>query len=91
MPLGAFPGFKYQSETIKLKKGDTFLFHSDGLSECRNSKGDFYGEKRIKILFQKLAHQTPARIIECLNDSAIEWMGGDHLPDDMTLVVMRVK
>jgi len=33
MPLGSFPGFNYQSETIELKKGDTFLFHSDGLSE----------------------------------------------------------
>jgi phosphoserine phosphatase RsbU/P len=91
MPLGSFPGFNYQSETINLKKGDTFLFHSDGLSECFNSKGEFFEESRIKSLFQKIAHQTPSRIIKQLNDAATEWIGSSELHDDMTLVVMKVK
>jgi len=48
MPLGSFPGFNYNSKTINLVKGDTFLFHSDGLSECFNNQNKIIGESRIK-------------------------------------------
>lgn len=91
MPLGSFPQFNYQTEKIKLSKGDTFLFHSDGLSECFSDKGKFFGESRIKALFGEVAHLTPSQIISRLNEAATEWLGNSQLLDDMTLVVMKVK
>jgi serine phosphatase RsbU (regulator of sigma subunit) len=91
MPLGSFTGFEYQSKNIGLSQGDTFLFHSDGLSECFNDQGEIFGEHRIKSLFKKVAWQTPAKIINQLTEAAKEWMGSSQLRDDMTLVVMKVK
>ena len=91
MPLGNFLGLKYHSETIPLKKGDTFLFHSDGLSDCFNNQDEDFGEIRIKSLFKKIAHQSPARIIKQLDEAATEWRGSRELFDDMTLVVMKIK
>jgi serine phosphatase RsbU (regulator of sigma subunit) len=91
MPLGSFLGFTYHSRIINLNKGDTFLFHSDGLSECFNEKGEIFGESRIKSLFEKVALQAPANIIKQLNEAAKEWMGSGQLNDDMTLVVMMIK
>jgi len=91
MPLGSFPGFDYKSETINLQKGDTFLFHTDGLSECFNNQKKVFGESRIKSLFEKIAHHTPAQIINKLNEAAAQWRGDYELLDDMTLVVMKIK
>jgi PAS domain S-box-containing protein len=91
MPLGSFPGFAYQSKEIDLKKGDTLLFQSDGLSECFNHKGEILGDSRIKSLFEKVSRQAPATIIKHLTEAATEWLDGSKLRDDMTLVVMKIK
>ncbi len=91
MPLGAFIGFPYQSQVVELKKGDTILFHSDGLSECFNPKGELFGESRIESLFKKIATETPERIIKKLTEAATKWMGKSEPRDDMTFVVMKMK
>jgi len=91
VPLGSFPDFEYQSEIIDLNKGDTFLFLSDGFAECPDPESKFFGEERIKSLFEKIAHQSPNRIIKHLTEAATEWMGGPQPRDDMTFVVMKIK
>jgi len=91
MPLGGFTDFPYQSRDIALHKGDTFLLMSDGLMELRNSKGEFYGEERIKALFQALASEPPDTIIKHLCEAAEAWTGRKTVQDDMTLMVMQVK
>jgi PAS domain S-box-containing protein len=90
MPLGAFPDFSYSSREIDLQEGDTFLLMSDGLSELRNERGDFFGEDRIKELFTKFATDTSAVIIDNLYAAAIKWTQNTNLQDDMTLMVLKV-
>lgn len=89
IPLGGFPGFEYQVKDILFNKGDTFLFLSDGLLELYNSDGDFFGEKRTKKLFQKIAHCSPNHIIEQLLEAAYKWNNSSDYSDDMTFVVMK--
>ena len=91
VPLGSFTEFTYPSINIDLNYGDTFLFHSDGLSECYNDQGEIFGDTRIKSLFGKLVGETPAQIIHQLSAAAKEWMGSNQPHDDMTLVAMKIK
>ena len=91
IPLGSFPDFNYQIEEIRLNKGDTFLFLSDGLLELFNNDGDIFGEKRTKKLFQKIAHSSPHHIIEQLLEAASKWNNLSDFNDDMTFVVMKAK
>ena len=91
MPLGSFPQFNYQSERIKLKKGDTFLFHSDGLSECFNGRREMFGNSRIKSIFRKSIDESPEQIVNKLTEAAKDWIGTGKPHDDMTLVVMKIK
>jgi PAS domain S-box-containing protein len=91
VPLGSFTQFTYQSEKINLHHGDTFLFHSDGLSECYNGQGEMFGDSRIKSLFGQLVSESPTQIIDHLSSATKEWMGGNQPHDDMTLVVMKIK
>ena len=91
MPLGSFTDFPYQSKTYKMKKGDCFLFHSDGLAECFNKKGELFGESRIRSLLSKVSAESPTRIIKELMSAATEWMGKSEPRDDITLVVIKIK
>lgn len=91
MPLGGFPNFPYQSMEMALHKGDTFLLMSDGLMELRNQEGEFFGEERIKSLFQEVALEPPDKIIEHLSRVAEAWAKAKTVQDDMTLMVMKVK
>jgi PAS domain S-box-containing protein len=91
MPLGSFTGFKYQFETIDLNVGDTFLFYSDGLSECFNRENEVFGEERIKSLLANTAQLSAKKIIRQMTEAAREWKGRSQLRDDMTLVVMKIK
>lgn len=91
IPLGSFIGFPYQSQLVELKKGDAILFYSDGLSECFNPEQELFGESRIKSLFERIAMETPAKIIKKLTEAATKWMGSRELLDDITLVVMKKK
>ncbi len=91
MPLGGFPEYPYQSLEIGLHTGDAFLLMSDGLIELRNHKGEFFGEERIKALFQEMSTETPDAIIQHLSRKAAEWRGDESVQDDMTLMVVKVK
>ena len=91
VPLGSFTEFTYPSKKIDLNHGDTFLFHTDGLSECLNSQGEMFGDSRIKSLFGNLVNEPPSQIINRLSKAAQEWMGSNQPHDDLTLVVMKIK
>jgi serine phosphatase RsbU (regulator of sigma subunit) len=91
MPLGSFAEYPYQTETIQLRKGDCYLFYSDGLSECFNRNGEQFGEARVKSLVEKTANETSEKIIKQLTDAVTNWLGKSEPHDDITLVVMKVK
>ena len=91
MPLGSSIGFPYQLQTVDFRRGDCFLFQSDGLSECFSREGEQFGEPRIKYLFAKYAKESPSKIIKKLIEAATDWMGKKEPRDDITLVVMKVK
>ena len=40
VPLGSFPGVTYDEVTLPLRKGDVFVFCSDGIFEAMNEEGD---------------------------------------------------
>ena len=40
VPLGSFPGVTYDEVSIELKRGDVFVFCTDGIFEALNEEGD---------------------------------------------------
>ncbi len=91
MPLGSFPDFPYVSKAVKLKKGDTYLFHSDGLAECFNPDGQMFGESRVRERFREVGDRPPSKIVNHLTRTLADWMQGVHPKDDITMVVMKCK
>ena len=47
MFLGAIDAVKYQSDSLKLEKGDLVYIYTDGVTEAKSKKGEFYGDDRM--------------------------------------------
>ncbi|MEO8358629.1 MAG: GAF domain-containing SpoIIE family protein phosphatase, partial [Vicinamibacteria bacterium] len=88
-PLGLFDNVEYDEVAIPLKKGDIFVFHSDGVTEAWNGKEEF-GTTRLSNLVvknsQKSAEDLGGEIEKVLRDWAKEHLAND----DVTFVIVKV-
>ena len=87
--LGAFADAKYDEQELTMEPGDTVVFFTDGVTDTRNSAGEFFGNDRlIQIIAGDAwdnAHELTVQIIK-----EIKEFRGDAPPfDDITLVVLR--
>ena len=87
LPLGAFDGARYDEVQVALESGDSFIFHTDGVSEAWNGS-EAYGVERLKraVELNAGANGLGDRIMEDFR----AFMAGADPSDDVTLVVVRV-
>jgi serine phosphatase RsbU (regulator of sigma subunit) len=90
-PLGSFKDFPYQLKKLKLSKGDTILFMSDGFPELFNDKNEMLGYEKATGIFNKVASERSEIVIEKLLNAAKQWANGHPLEDDITFIVIKVK
>lgn len=92
LPLGVRLDIEYVEQRFLLKPGEVLLFYTDGITEAKNSGGDFYGLARLKELLQasRPSGLTAREIKEMIiQDVRIFAQGADQY-DDMTVVVVKV-
>jgi len=88
--VGLFGEVDYEENTVKLSDGDIFLAYSDGVTEPENDYGEF-GEQRLINLVWENRHLPLARISEIVTAAVDDWIGASEQPDDVTLVLARVR
>lgn len=91
MPLGAFNNFPYQLKETELASGDTIMLMSDGFPELMNSEKELLGYKKVRNLFEEVAHKEPEEIITYLKEEGNSWTDNGIPDDDVTFVVLKVK
>lgn len=85
---------EYHEAQVKLNPGDTIIYYTDGFTDAANQNGDRYDEIKLSEAFKFACqnYQEPQEILNYLFAQVKQFVGeGNHNPDDMTLVVMRVK
>lgn len=88
--VGLFNQVRYDEALVQLQRGEVFLAYSDGITEPENDYGEF-GEQRLIDLVRK-NHDLPlARISEIVTAAVDDWIGANEQPDDITLVLARVR
>ena len=72
------------------EEGDIFFLYTDGINEARHpvSKEE-YGYDRIKTFVEENAHCSVSQIAELVIDDIYQFIEGDDLRDDYTVMVMR--
>jgi phosphoserine phosphatase RsbU/P len=83
LPLGAFDVFErngYESVTIALMPGDAMILYTDGISEARNQRGEFFGPEGIDRVLRSVPRGHPTELIGNLNASIMAFTA-DASPD----------
>lgn len=89
IPLGLFDDVEYDEVAIPLEAGDTFVFHSDGVSEAWNGTEEF-GTGRLTALIDKGGHLSPADLGNEIEETLRDWAKEQLANDDVTFVILRV-
>src|SRR5215203_2005946 len=88
MPLGIMPGMSYEEGEVSLAEGNCVLFHSDGLVEAHNPRGEMFGFPRLRALVAE--HGEERSLGNLLLEELYSFTGeGWEQEDDITLLTLR--
>jgi serine phosphatase RsbU (regulator of sigma subunit) len=88
-PIGIKQDMQIDTKTQGIRKGDTIMFYTDGVTEAMNEKHEEYGTERLtKILRQNIARPSSG-IIEKIKEDIKLFVGNAEQHDDMTMVVVK--
>jgi sigma-B regulation protein RsbU (phosphoserine phosphatase) len=90
-PLGLAPeGAGFAEAAVRLKRGDKVVVFSDGLTEARNHRGDFFGVPDVKLM-ALLQEWSGLGCQEFADRLAGAWRDFQHGPpeDDCTILVLE--
>lgn len=90
MLVGVTAAARFGQESVELHRGDVCLLYTDGISEARGGPtGDeMYGEQRLHDLLANCVGSPLDQILDQINASVREWLGGnDH--DDIALLAIQ--
>ncbi len=90
MPLG-FPGQDHFNEVlVPFAPGDLFFFYSDGLTEARGPKGQFFGEERLERFIRNNGHLEPQGLCDAALREVAEFSRSESFSDDFTCLAIRI-
>jgi len=77
-------------KTVSLRKEDVLFFHTDGVEEARNAKGDEFGEQAVTEMLQGLKGKNAKEIAQEIHQKIEQFIRRVPRHDDITYVVMKV-
>jgi len=90
VPLGSFPGVNYDEITLPLRRGDVFVFCTDGIFEATDEMGLEFGSRRTCEIVRNHQHEPARVIVDAIYDAVTEFRGRERQVDDMTAVVVKI-
>jgi len=88
--LGMVPEPTFEEHTLQLEPGDALLFYTDGVTECRNDRGEFFGRKRVGEFLQSLGGVSSAALVQGLHVELTRFRGSSPFEDDVTFVALSI-
>ncbi|MBC8181119.1 serine/threonine-protein phosphatase [candidate division KSB1 bacterium] len=87
--LGIKDNVSYKEHSIELQQDDLLMLYSDGVTEARNRKNEFFGESRLMNLLSKNSHQLSAEIGKKILAAVKSFIGNERASDDLSMVLLR--
>lgn len=79
----------FKEQKIILQKGNLLLIYSDGLTEARNMRGEFFGEKRLFDSLSQNENSSAEELGEKLLKGVDRFIGDARRNDDLSLIVLK--
>ncbi|MBN1478678.1 serine/threonine-protein phosphatase [candidate division KSB1 bacterium] len=89
LALGLEQNTKYREETLTLNAGDFLVVYTDGVTEARNEKGDFWGEERFFKLIQSFQSLNSTMLGEKIVQAINAFTGNAMRSDDLTFLILK--
>jgi phosphoserine phosphatase RsbU/P len=89
MVLGVFPDNTYEQAELPLASGDRLLFYTDGITEARNTDGEWYDEDKLAAS-ASAARREPVEAMKNLLLDHVNAFTGGQFEDDATLIVVGI-
>ena len=90
IPSGVFPGSTYDKHVVRLARGDSVLFATDGLHELRNHRNEDFGWDRLGELWSECTEKSADESLEHLFEGAKSFSTDEGPHDDITAISLRV-
>lgn len=90
VPLGSFPGVRYDEVTLPLQPGDVFVFCTDGLFDALNEQGEDFGTRRLCAVVERHRHLSARAIVDAIFDEVAAFSDAHAHVDDMTALAVRI-
>jgi sigma-B regulation protein RsbU (phosphoserine phosphatase) len=88
MALGLWDTITLDERAVQMQPGDTLLMYTDGMTDCRNPKGEPFGLERIKTTLSALAKFNAQQICDRMLETLKDFQDGSKQDDDVTLVAV---
>jgi len=72
-----------------LTPGDKVVIYSDGVTEAQNTRGEFFGKKRLRAAVQAQAESGCAAIHDAIQEAVSGFTEGAPQSDDITVLVLE--
>jgi sigma-B regulation protein RsbU (phosphoserine phosphatase) len=89
--LGVLGDTAYGQSVIDLLPGDLIVFYSDGISEAMNRSKELFRSKGIICAVRECLGGSAADVLQAIWSRAEAHCDGDELPDDRTLMVIKIR
>lgn len=88
-PLGLVDS-EYGSKEIKFKKGDLFVFYTDGVTEAMDKKGNMYGQERLISAVKANSGLSSKELLGKIEKDVRRFEPKSNQHDDITLLVIKI-
>jgi serine phosphatase RsbU (regulator of sigma subunit) len=91
MALGLWENIALDEYSLFLPKGSLLVMYTDGMTDCRNPKGEPFGLERVKMTMAGLWNTSAQESCDQLFDKLMLYQSGSKQDDDVTLVAVHAK
>jgi sigma-B regulation protein RsbU (phosphoserine phosphatase) len=86
--VGVFPEAQFEIQSVEIEPGDTLVAFTDGVTEARNAKDEFFGRECLYALMARPA-STAAELLDGIQASVQAHRDGADPSDDIALLAVR--
>ena len=91
MALGLWENIALDEYSFFLPQGSLLVMYTDGMTDCRNPKGEPFGLERVKMTMAGLSSISAQVSCDQLFDKLMAYQSGSKQDDDVTLVAVHAK
>jgi sigma-B regulation protein RsbU (phosphoserine phosphatase) len=91
MALGLWENIALDEHSFVMPKGSLLVMYTDGITDCRNQKGEPFGLERVKSTISGMKAFTAQAGCDQLFETLHQYQNGAKQDDDVTLVAIHAK